>query len=49
MGSEAGLFLIGIGVGLYVPSLPSPIDVIQPFLGLIIILIGVILLIKKTG
>lgn len=49
MGSEAGLFLIGIGVGLYVPAMPKPIDVIQPFLGLIIILIGVMLLIKKSG
>ncbi len=47
MGNEAGLFLIGLGVGSYIPSLPAPLDVIQPFLGLIVILIGVLLMVKK--
>jgi len=47
MTNEAGLFLIGLGVGMYVPTLPKPMDVIQPFLGLIVILIGVLLMIKK--
>ncbi len=47
MNNEAGLFLIGLGVGMYIPVLPKPINVIQPFLGLIVILIGVLLMIKK--
>lgn len=47
MNNEAGLFLIGLGVGMYIPMLPKPVDVIQPFLGLIIILIGVLFMIKK--
>jgi len=47
MNAEAGLFLIGLGVGTYIPTLPKPINVIQPFLGLVIILVGVLLLIKK--
>lgn len=47
MNAEAGLFLIGLGVGMYVPTLPKPINVIQPFMGLIVILLGVLLLIKK--
>jgi hypothetical protein len=47
MNAEAGLFLIGLGIGMYVPTLPKPISVIQPFLGMIVILLGVLLLIKK--
>jgi hypothetical protein len=45
--NEAGLFLIGVGVGMYLPSLPKPLGAIQPFLGLIIIIIGVLLMLKK--
>lgn len=47
MNAEAGLFLIGLGIGMYIPTLPKSINVIQPFLGLIVILLGVLLLIKK--
>ena len=46
MSNEAGLFLIGIGVGMYLPALPKPLNNIQPFLGLIIIIIGVLLMLK---
>ena len=46
MSNEAGLFLIGIGVGMYLPALPKPLNTIQPFLGLIVIIIGVLLMLK---
>jgi hypothetical protein len=47
MSNEVGLFLIGLGVGTYIPLLPSPLDVIQPYLGLVVILIGVLIMVKK--
>lgn len=51
MVNEAGLFLIGLGVGSYVnmslAALPKPINYILPFFGLIVILIGVLLMVKK--
>ena len=47
MGNEAGLFLIGIGVGMYLPTLPKPLLTIQPSLGLIVIIIGVLLMLQS--
>ncbi len=47
MGNEAGLFLIGMGVGMYLPLLPEPISTVQPFLGIIVIVIGLLLMIKN--
>jgi hypothetical protein len=53
MSNEAGLFLIGVGVGMFVSTLPMPAQLssIQPYFGLIMILIGVILMLKtgKSG
>ena len=42
-----GLFMIGIGVGLYIPHLPEPASILQPFLGLIFVIIGILLMIRK--
>jgi len=47
MSNEAGLFLIGMGVGTYMPLLPPPLNLVQPFLGLILVIIGVLLMIKN--
>ncbi|MDO8627634.1 MAG: hypothetical protein Q7K42_04165 [Candidatus Diapherotrites archaeon] len=42
----AGLFLLGIAVGTFIPALPKPLDIIQPFLGLILIIVAAVLIIK---
>lgn len=39
--------LLGIGIGTYIPSLPAPLSIINNYLGLILIIIGLILLIKS--
>lgn len=50
MSNDAGLFLIGLGVGVMFPALPAPLGSIAPhLLGLIVILIGVILMLKGSG
>jgi len=46
VGNKAGLVIIGAGVGLALPSIPAPLNIIQPYLWIILIIIGVILIIK---
>jgi len=41
--------LIGIGIGLYIPKLPGILENLNIYLGLIIILIGIILLINTKN
>jgi hypothetical protein len=38
--------LIGIGIGTYMPSLPGPLSTINAYLGLILIIVGILLLIS---
>ncbi|HNW05793.1 MAG TPA: hypothetical protein PK655_01965 [archaeon] len=45
--SLVGGILIGIGIGLYVPSLPGFLAGFNLYLGLILIVIGLILLMKS--
>ncbi len=45
---QAGLFLIGIGLGIALPSLPEPITVLSPWLWILFILVGVILIVKSN-
>jgi len=40
--------LIGIGIGLYIPSLPGALSAINTYLGLIMIVIGIILLVNSS-
>jgi hypothetical protein len=42
----SGIF-IGIGIGTYIPSLPAPLSMINSYIGLILIIIGIILLLKS--
>ena len=42
----AGMLLIGIGVGYYLPNFPEPISIINPYIGLALIIIGVAVLLK---
>lgn len=43
----AGMFLIGIGVGLYIPGLPAPVNIINPYLGLVFVILGVIAFLRR--
>ncbi|MDD4251209.1 MAG: hypothetical protein PHX27_03390 [Candidatus ainarchaeum sp.] len=45
---QAGLFMIGMGLGMALPSLPEPINFITPWLWILFIIIGVILLVKSN-
>ena len=45
--SLVGGILIGIGIGLYIPSLPGVLSSFNLYLGLILIIIGLILLMKS--
>jgi hypothetical protein len=45
-GSLAGIFCIGIGIGLGLPSLPAPLNVLNPWLWIIFGVVGIILIIK---
>ena len=44
--SLAMLFL-GMGIGNFIPALPAPVDFLNPFLGLVFLVIGVAFLILK--
>ncbi len=39
--------LIGIGIGVYIPSLPGFLSKLNTYIGLILIIIGIILLINS--
>ena len=41
-----GMLLLGMAIGSYLPNLPDPVSVINPYLGLIFLVLAVILFIK---
>ena len=43
-----GFLLLGMGVGKYFPSFPEPLNVINPWVGIILIILGIFLLIKNS-
>jgi len=48
MGKQlASGLLIGIGIGLYIPDLPGVLSKVNMYLGLIVIVVGIILLINS--
>jgi ACR3 family arsenite efflux pump ArsB len=47
--SLVGGILIGIGIGLYIPSLPGFLAAFNLYLGLILIIIGLILLMRSKS
>ncbi len=51
MSSEPGLLLVGIGIGTFISAIPMPVQIvgIQPYLGVIFVLVGVILMLKMGG
>ena len=44
-----GGILLGIGIGLYVPALPGALAVINNYIGLILIVIGLVLLLRSKN
>ncbi|MFA4906817.1 MAG: hypothetical protein WC602_00915 [archaeon] len=45
--SMVGMFLIGIAIGLYLPKFPQPLDLLNTYFGLVLIIIAIILLVKS--
>ncbi|MBS3057475.1 MAG: hypothetical protein J4415_02495 [Candidatus Diapherotrites archaeon] len=41
-----GMFLIGLGVGTYLPEFPAPINIINPYFGLILMVIGIVVFLR---
>lgn len=44
---QIGIFMIGMGLGVAFPALPTPLNLIQPYLWVILIIIGMILIIRN--
>ncbi len=44
---DIGLFLIGIAIGSLIPNLPKPVDLFQPYVWLIFLVIGIVLLVRS--
>ena len=44
--SKAGLVILGAGIGMALPGLPAPMNVIQQYLWIILVIVGIILIIK---
>ncbi|MBN2067897.1 MAG: hypothetical protein JW744_05505 [Candidatus Diapherotrites archaeon] len=50
MGSNnqlVGMLLLGIAIGTYIPAFPEPIQIINPYIGIILLVIAVILFVKS--
>lgn len=45
---QIGLFIIGMGIGLALPRLPAPLNVLDNWLWILFLIIGVILMIKGS-
>ena len=43
---SVGMFLIGIAVGLYMRGLPVPLDFLNPYFGIALLIVAVILFVK---
>ena len=41
-----GMFFIGISVGMYLPALPEPLGMLNPYLGIAFLVVAVALMIK---
>lgn len=44
---QAGIFLIGMGIGVALPSLPEPLAIINPWVWIILVIAGTALVIKN--
>ncbi|MBU0662467.1 MAG: hypothetical protein ABH854_00830 [Candidatus Diapherotrites archaeon] len=46
-GKIIGMFLIGAALGIFMPSLPAPLNGFSPYIGIIFLAIGLYFFIKK--
>jgi hypothetical protein len=44
---QAGIFLIGMGLGVAFPALPAPLNILDTWVWVILIIIGIILIIRN--
>lgn len=44
---QIGIFLIGMGLGVALPSFPEPLNILNPWLWIILIVAGTALVIKN--
>ena len=44
---EIGMLLIGIAIGSMIPQLPRPVDLLQPYVWIVFLVIGIVLLIRS--
>ena len=44
---QAGIFLIGMGIGVALPALPEPLAIINPWVWIILVIAGTALVIKN--
>lgn len=46
--ASVGMFLIGIGLGIYIPkNFPQPLNILDPWFGFILIALGIVLIAKN--
>lgn len=43
---EIGMLLLGVTVGKIIPSLPAPLDIINPYLWVVFLVVGLFLLVR---
>jgi len=43
---KIGLFFIGMGIGAVLPSLPAPLNILNSWIWLVLIAIGIVFMIK---
>jgi len=43
---KVGLFLVGIGIGTLIPSIPAPLNMLNSWIWLILIAVGFVFIIK---
>ncbi|MFH1255944.1 MAG: hypothetical protein V1494_01495 [Candidatus Diapherotrites archaeon] len=41
-----GMLMLGIAIGLFIPEIPEPFALLNPYLGFVFLLIGIVLFIK---
>lgn len=47
MPREIGMLLLGIAVGTLIQRLPSPLDLLQPYVWIVFLALGIVLLVKE--
>ncbi len=47
MPREIGMLLLGVAIGTLIPKLPAPLDLIQPFVWVAFLIVGLVLMIKE--